>query len=190
MKALYFGAFFAVCVGLWPSSGVFAQTPPTDHQENSEHLVNEVCTGCHGLAPIHQTVNGRSGWEQTVKEMVVRGAQLTPDEIRGVVEFLTEAYGPGKEPMRTLVVPVTRGAVPASFSEASLPQGKGKRELQALCTVCHDLGRIVSPRRSAEEWRHYVEIMLSRLGAPPAGETVAIIADYLSRNCGRNERRQ
>jgi hypothetical protein len=54
-----------------------------------------VCAGCH---PAEDAVKGprrsRQGWQQIVDDMVVRGAEGSDDDLKLVVEYLTEHFGP------------------------------------------------------------------------------------------------
>jgi hypothetical protein len=188
MKSIRLIATLVAYFGLWPIQCGASDTPNAAPQEQVAVLVAEVCTECHSLEPIRRTVNGRGGWEQTVKEMIVRGAQLNSEDIFSVTQFLAESYGPGGNPMRTRLVPTQSGVAPSRASSVQLPDGKGKEQLQASCTACHDLGRIVSSRRGEKEWRHYVETMLARFGRPPSAENVGVIATYLRNYFGRNDR--
>ena len=53
-------------------------------------LVERICTGCHGIATFASTRFSREGWQAEVSNMVARGANGTPDEIRRVVDYLTK----------------------------------------------------------------------------------------------------
>lgn len=54
-----------------------------------------VCAGCH---PAEDAVKGgrrsREGWQRVVDDMVVRGAEGSDDDLKLVVEYLTEQFGP------------------------------------------------------------------------------------------------
>ena len=47
--------------------------------------------------------------------------------------------------------------------------------------MCHDLGRIKTARRSAEEWEETLISMLNE-GAPLSEEQFPVIHDYLSKH--------
>lgn len=58
-----------------------------------------VCAGCH---PAEDAVKGarrsREGWQQVVEDMVVRGAEGSDQELKLVVDYLTEQFGPRPGP--------------------------------------------------------------------------------------------
>ena len=59
-----------------------------------ETLLEERCTQCHGLEQVTSLEQTRAEWEQTVTEMVNRGAELNEDEQSVLVDYLAENYGP------------------------------------------------------------------------------------------------
>lgn len=167
---------------------------PARADQNSDdanrRLVNQVCAACHGLAPIQATRNGVGGWRGTVFDMVDKGAQIQSQaQLDSIVNYLATAYGPSAGPMHTGTLPVDRGAQPVATSDATaadyqamLPAAKGADLVKGYCSICHDLGRIVATRRSADEWRRYTAVMLARIGAPPSKQVSDTIAAYLSSN--------
>jgi hypothetical protein len=132
MKPISLIATLVAYFGLWPMKCGAADTPNAAHQEQVAVLVAEVCTECHNLEPIRRTVNCRGGWEQTVKEMVVRGAQLKSEDIFRVTQFLAESYGPGGNPMRTILVPTPGGVAPSHPmpAQCNFPTAKGRNNFR------------------------------------------------------------
>jgi hypothetical protein len=51
-----------------------------------------VCTACHGLGPDITTGRSPEAWKKVVEEMVAMGAQGTPDDLRTVAEYLSQAF--------------------------------------------------------------------------------------------------
>ena len=64
-----------------------------------------------------------------------------------------------------------------------LPDGEGKDNTQANCTICHDLERIVNQRKSPEAWQATVSDMLGRIAAGMDEET-DLISKYLATHFG------
>lgn len=157
----------------------------------SKRLYESVCTQCHGLQMIEKTRNGRTGWENTVHKMVVAGAQLTVDEMESVIDYLSQRYGPSTgDPMTTGLLPYdsplqTDGTI--TSENINLPLGKGRTQVQAYCHLCHDLGRVVATRRSADEWRHYTLNMIARGEITITREDLDIIVSYLNRHFGKSD---
>jgi mono/diheme cytochrome c family protein len=154
----------------------------TDDAHDGQQLMLEACVQCHGLRPVRLTRDGAAGWLETIERMVVFGAQLAPAEIDQLVSYLAADYGPGAEPMTTGQLPP--GAVGLKFEQADsdqprLPDGEGRELVAALCTTCHDAGRILATRRSDESWRRYVRQMLEQAQVEPAPAQFESMVAYL-----------
>jgi cytochrome c5 len=55
-------------------------------------LVSERCTVCHSAERIENAAKDRDQWEDTVKRMIGKGAQLTSDEKDILINYLAETY--------------------------------------------------------------------------------------------------
>jgi hypothetical protein len=55
-------------------------------------LLQERCTGCHGLSRITSEDGTREEWDQVVRDMVSRGAKLSAEEITLLVDYLAATY--------------------------------------------------------------------------------------------------
>jgi mono/diheme cytochrome c family protein len=55
-------------------------------------LVEERCTGCHGIDRIAAEDGDAAKWEGIVDQMIARGAQLDEQEKQAVVDYLAETY--------------------------------------------------------------------------------------------------
>lgn len=165
------------------STAVAAETSVTGRQ-----LVGELCTQCHGLQPIASVRNGVEGWRTTVYKMVQNGSQIrTRAELDAIVNYLAQSYGPAAGAMVTGILPP--GAVVGSdgkmtSSAVSLPPGKGADLVKAECTLCHDLGRIVATRRTAQQWQTYTRVMLARGSLVLPRRDADSIAAYLVEHFG------
>lgn len=137
--------------------------PPGDGRE----VIAVACTQCHSLAPIMMMRDGTAGWKRFVQNMILRGAQLTPQESDTVVQYLASNFGPGANPMKS-------GA-----RMESLPDGAGKELVESRCSLCHDLGRITSVKRNKSEWDRTVRDMVAQ-GAPATPEQIQAITSYLT----------
>ncbi len=187
--------YLLVAAGLL-SSAVLAD----DGAQTGKKLVDSLCTQCHGLQPIASVRNGAEGWRTTVYKMVQNGSQIrSPAELEAIVDYLAGAYGPGATPMVTGLLPpgAPLGAAPSARSTAplgptaplksdaiELPAGRGADLVKAHCTLCHDLGRVVSTRRTAVEWQRYARVMLARGSLAPGRAATDSIAAYLTEHFG------
>jgi cytochrome c5 len=161
---------------LCASGELHGQAAPSDLPPgNGRELVAVACSQCHGLKLIVTLRDSRAGWKRHVDEMVLRGTQLLPEEADTVVQYLAKNFGPGAGPMQS-----SPGA-----SEISLPKGPGQDLVDSRCTLCHDLGRITTVRRTKEEWDHTVRDMLGRLPKMPTPEELQTMTSYLNAQFGK-----
>jgi hypothetical protein len=66
-----------------------------------------------------------------------------------------------------------------SAKEVRLPEGAGREIVAARCTLCHDLGRVVSVRRTSQEWEQLTKDMMGR-GPRTTPAEVQTIQTYLT----------
>lgn len=124
-----------------------------------EELLQKNCQGCHDLRPIQTAAKDAAGWTETINAMVDdNGAEVDPKDVPALVRYLTLNHGP-------------------------VPDGAGKQILLNTCTMCHDLGRIKSARRPAEEWEETLIAMLNE-GAPLSDAQFPVIHEYLAKHFG------
>ncbi|MDX2511770.1 MAG: hypothetical protein QNK25_06950 [Desulfobacterales bacterium] len=168
---------------------------PMTHSLNDPDIVKgreifEVaCNQCHSASIAFMLRNGREGWQEKVEEMTFRGAQLNHEEVDLIATFLATELGPGITKMNSGKLPpaaaLGKRGTPSAETEGLLPKGKGQAEVASLCQACHDLGRVVSVRRSQEEWREITENMLARF-IPVDHAEIQKISMYLSHHFGNN----
>jgi cytochrome c5 len=141
---------------------------------NGKDIVAVACTQCHGLKLIVALRDGPVGWKHFVDDMVLRGAQLTPQEADTVSQYLAKNFGPGTSPMQS------------GLKTEALPAGDGQKLVESHCALCHDLGRITTVGRSKDEWNNTVSNMMARAGTNVATQDeVSTMASYLASNFGR-----
>ena len=81
---------------------------------------------------------------------------------------------------------VTAVSSPAVQSGDDLPEGDGKKILQASCTACHDLTEVTKFKGfyTRDDWRDVVRTMIE-YGAKVKESDVDVLVDYLARNLGK-----
>lgn len=126
--------------------------------EKGERLLNASCNGCHDLTPVTTSAKTREGWDETVQNMLQKGADVADADIPLLLDYLVDHHGP-------------------------LPDGVGKDVLLNVCTQCHDLSRIKRGHRSAEEWEETLNSMLNE-GAPLSDADYPKVLSYLAKNFG------
>ena len=148
-----------------------AQQPanPLPPGEGSQ-IVATACTQCHPLTVILAMRDGPIGWKRHVYTMVMKGAQLTPNESDTLLAYLDANFGPGQRlpPAKTI----------------TLPPGPGKELVETRCTLCHDLERVTAAKRQKSEWDGVVTNMLDRFGLA-APDEARQIATYLAEQFGQ-----
>ena len=151
-------------------------------------LAQSVCaTACHDATPLLMKRDGESGWRMSVERMVVqKGAQLFPDDLETLVRYLATRLGPGAGRMETTGVlpPGALSGGVGSAKEVRLPDGAGKALVETRCALCHDLGRVISVRRTRQEWEQMTRNMMGR-GAQPAPGQIETVTTYLTTHFGK-----
>ena len=111
-----------------------------------------------------------------------------PEEADIVIRYLARNFGPGSNPMQTGTLPpdtaLGSGSVPEAGDAVSLPSGDGKDLVESRCRVCHDLGRVVTARRSRAEWERITKNMMGR-GPTATPEQIQTMVFYLTAQFGK-----
>lgn len=56
-------------------------------------LINERCVFCHNTAQIFSQRKTPEAWAATVEQMANRGAEVSPEEMKTIVDYLAKNYG-------------------------------------------------------------------------------------------------
>ena len=136
-----------------------AQTPATDEKSKeaieegvpvTNQLVVDRCSSCHKkdekgrLTRISWERTTPEGWQQVIKRMIrLNALTLTPDEARQIVKYLSNNHGLAPEEARPAFYEAEKRVIDEKIPDESL---------RATCILCHSLGRVLSQRRSKEEW--------------------------------------
>jgi mono/diheme cytochrome c family protein len=134
-------------------------------------IIATACTQCHRAGPITQLRMGEAGWRRQIYNMVLRGAQIGPDEIDDAVKYLATNFGPG--------VPIPGQAAP----QVTLPNGPGADLVTGACGTCHGVDRVVAVARPGKQWEAIVHRMVA-IGAPIDADQTRQIISYLETNYG------
>src|SRR6266511_5041010 len=78
------------------------------------------------------------------------------------------------------MIVVLASARPAR-SQVNLPEGNGKKTVQAYCVQCHELSTVTRGGYSAEGWRNNLHMMIN-VGAAVPKEEVEHLVQYLAKN--------
>ena len=75
-------------------SALTLQTLPARAQEKGAALLEERCSGCHPTSLTESKQKTPKQWQATVSRMINRGARLTDEEKKVLVDYLSERYKP------------------------------------------------------------------------------------------------
>ena len=176
-----FGLSLLVGLAVVGSAGLttataFAQTTAGDADapegipvDNAD--VRRACGSCHQAdADGRMTrISGRrttpEGWQQTIRRMVLLSdIELDPATARRIVKYLADHHGLAPDE-----------AAPAAFEvERRLNDYRYEAdpETETTCIQCHSMGRVISQRRTAEEW---TLLMAMHLGYYPLADFQALL---------------
>jgi cytochrome c5 len=148
----------ATIVALGPRAAAVSSLPgaQADKTDRGEQIQNAACLGCHDLRPIQTQALDKNGWTMMLASMIDKGAEVKPDELPLLLDFLVKNHGP-------------------------LPDGPGKTILLNTCTVCHDLGRVRIQGRTREDWDDTLGSMLNE-GAMLSEQDYPVLLAYLVKN--------
>jgi quinohemoprotein amine dehydrogenase len=140
----------------------------------TDQLVLAKCAACH---PVDERGNMQrisweratpEGWEEALKRMIRANlVTLTPFEARAIVKYLSASHGLAPEESRPVMYYVERRVQDET--------GTADETLLDACAKCHALGRALSWRRSAAEWKEFSEAHLARYKLPLNEETLALL---------------
>jgi len=112
--------------------------------------VRTTCGGCHTpddrgrMSRISYQRNTPEGWQDTIKRMMaLNGLRMDPAAGREVVRYLSNNLGLAPEEARPVAYEVEKRLV----DEKDIAP-----ELQGVCNACHSTGRVLSQRRTRQEW--------------------------------------
>ena len=87
----------------------------------------------------------------------------------------------GLKSLGLILVPVSLAVAAAGQTPPSLPEGPGKELVEAVCTACHTLERVVAKRATKAEWQDKVLEMLQEDPDITQQERDQIV-NYLAKN--------
>jgi quinohemoprotein amine dehydrogenase len=181
-------ALFATTL-LWLSATAFhavAQQPPAPAAPTAkpeegipitDETVRKACAGCHGadekqqLSRISFQRNTPEGWQEIIRRMAaLNGMSLDPATARDVVKYLSNHLGLAPEEARPAAFEVERRLTDFKYGASA--------DAENTCNKCHSLGRVISQRRTREEWNLLVAMhrgwyplvdnqAFRRMGPPP-----------------------
>ncbi|MDE2752921.1 MAG: quinohemoprotein amine dehydrogenase subunit alpha [Gemmatimonadota bacterium] len=121
----------------------------------TDQLVIESCDRCHAVGDdgmmtrVSYMRKTPEGWQQSIRRMVtLNEVELEPEIARDIVRYLSDHHGIAPEELRPARFEVERRLIDWSY-EAS---HEGDEDVDRVCSSCHSMGRVVTQRRTREEW--------------------------------------
>jgi quinohemoprotein amine dehydrogenase len=142
----------------------------------TDPLVQVKCAPCH-TADEHGNVQRISwaratpeGWQEAIKRMIRENSvSLTPPEARAIVKYLSTRHGLAPEEAKPVMY----------YTERRIRDESGIVDdiLLKACASCHEAARVLSWRRSAEDWKQFAERHAGRYQFKPDREAIAYLAN-------------
>jgi quinohemoprotein amine dehydrogenase len=150
---LWLAAVF--CAIAWPAA---AQPPQPSTEAAADEgipvqneLVRAKCGSCHRsddkmrMSRISYRRATPENWERTIKRMVsLNHAALEPADARVILKYLSDHQGLAPEELRPIAFEAERRMVEYSYT--------ADKDTADTCSSCHSMARVLSERRTKEEW--------------------------------------
>jgi sulfite dehydrogenase len=116
-------------IAITPLAAQEPEAPRTLMSGKGAELTTSRCVICHDAQHITRAKLSRDEWAFNVKNMIERGAPITPEEVQPIVDYLATYYN------RDVAPPVADAAAPATEDPAQ------KLLTTNACIACHAVDR-------------------------------------------------
>jgi quinohemoprotein amine dehydrogenase len=140
-----------------PAAATAPQAPAQPATASDEGLpvtdaeVQKACGGCHArddkgrMTRISYRRASPENWELTLRRMMsLNDVPLAPDAARRILKYLSDQHGLAPEEARPAMFDAERRLVDYVYT--------ADQEIHQLCSTCHSMGRVISERRTKDEW--------------------------------------
>jgi quinohemoprotein amine dehydrogenase len=134
-----------------PSTTAAPQAKAEDGIPIPDVSVQKACGPCHTVDDKQQISrisfrrNTPEGWQETIRRMVaLNGLRIDPQTARTVVKYLSNNLGLAPEEAKPAAWEAERRIIDFKYS--------ANADAEGVCNRCHSLGRVISQRRTREEW--------------------------------------
>ena len=140
----------ALSAGAQPPAA--AADPPRDEGiPVQSDLVRARCGSCHRtddkgrMSRISYRRATPENWERTIKRMVtLNHTTLDPADARSILKYLADHQGLSPDEVRPVAFDAERRTIEYSYT--------ADKDTSDTCSSCHAMGRVLSERRTKEEW--------------------------------------
>jgi len=81
-----------LAVGCGPAATPAPTATPTKDLSVGQALMENRCSTCHPVSQVQAARYNQEGWLSVTQRMVSKGAQLSPEQVEQVVEYLATTY--------------------------------------------------------------------------------------------------
>jgi quinohemoprotein amine dehydrogenase len=134
-----------------PTPAAAPTAKPEEGIPITDATVQKTCGSCHAADGNQQMTrisfqrNTPEGWQEVIRRMAaLNGLRIDSATARDVVRYLSNNLGLAPEEARPAAFEVERRLVDYKYTASSDAEG--------VCNKCHSLGRVISQRRTREEW--------------------------------------
>ena len=127
-----------------------ATTPDAGYAIDHQVTIQR-CASCHTrdaegrLSRISWMRKTPEGWQTSIRRMVsLNGVELSPEEARAIVKYLSDRQGLAPEELEPARWEVERRLIDFDY--------EADDDTEATCIDCHSMGRVMTQRRTKEEW--------------------------------------
>src|SRR6267378_1308168 len=147
------GVFFAVSFARAqpPAEGSAQSAAPNDGIPVQNDVVRARCGSCHKsddkgrMSRISYRRASPENWERTVKRMAtLNKVSLNPADARTIVKYLSDHFGLAPEEQRPIAFEAERRMIEYTYDK--------DKDTSDTCSSCHSMARVLSERRTKEEW--------------------------------------
>ena len=115
-------------------------------------ILDTRCSGCHApqeqggkFDGIESQRKTPEGWQTSIRRMVsLHDVRLTPTAAREIVRYLSDRQGIAPEELRPALFEVERRLIDHDY--------EGDSGVEFTCIQCHSMGRVMTQRRTKDEW--------------------------------------
>jgi quinohemoprotein amine dehydrogenase len=117
----------------------------------TDPVVVRACGSCHTrddknrMTRISDRRATPENWELTIRRMMsLNNVKLTPEVARDVIKSLSDSHGLSPEEARPIQFEAERRLIDFAY--------EADKDTNTLCSRCHSIGRVLSERRTRDEW--------------------------------------
>lgn len=125
--------------------------PPEEGIPVTSADVQNACGACHTIddkrmmSRISYRRASPENWELTIRRMIaLNGLDVSPEQARRIIKYLADNHGLAPEEARPAAFEAERRLIDWTYTADA--------ETADVCSRCHSMGRVISERRTSEDW--------------------------------------